>query len=113
MTKPELSLRVDFGARRLGPGKVKLLEAISEEGSISAAARQLDMSYKRAWDLVNDLNQTFGTPVVATAAGGRAGGGASLTPMGEDIVACYRAIERDALKAAKRHLSALARHVAG
>ena len=109
MSRTGLSVRVDLGDRRLGPGKVALLEAIAQEGSISGAARAMAMSYKRAWDLVDDLNRTFVTQLVATAAGGSRGGGASLTATGEEIVSRYRAIERDAEKAVRTHLSALAR----
>lgn len=112
MNKTGLSVRVDLGGHRLGPGKVALLEAIAAEGSISAAARRMGMSYRRAWELVENLNQTFGTPVAATAAGGSRGGGASLTTTGEEIVSRYRAIEREALKATEVHLAALAGRVA-
>ena len=103
---------VDLGRYRLGPGKVALLEAIALEGSISAAARRMAMSYRRAWELVDDLSQTFGSPVVTTIAGGSCGGGTSLTTTREEIIARYRAIERDALKAVEVHLTALAGHVA-
>lgn len=111
MNKMGLSVRVDLGGHRLGPGKVALLEAIALDGSISAAARRMGMSYRRAWELVENLNKAFGTPVVATATGGNRGGGTSLTPTGEEVVSRYRAIEQDALKSAEAHLDALARHV--
>ncbi|WP_207553492.1 winged helix-turn-helix domain-containing protein [Teichococcus deserti] len=107
MAEARLSLRVDLGARRLGPGKVQLLEAIARDGSISAAARSLGMSYRRAWELVEDLNTTFGAPVAATATGGSKGGGARLTELGEAVVAQFRALEAAAAAAAAPHLAAL------
>ncbi|HMR29971.1 MAG TPA: winged helix-turn-helix domain-containing protein [Geminicoccaceae bacterium] len=103
-----LSLRLDFpGGRRLGPGKVALLERIQSTGSISAAGRSIGMSYKRAWDLVDDLNQTFREPVVVTRLGGTQGGGAALTPFGADLVARYRAMEALARQALSADVDAL------
>lgn len=103
-----LSIRIDLGQDvRLGPGKVTLLDAIARHGSISAAGRALKMSYKRAWDLVAELNESFGSPVVVAQGGGRQGGGARLTPLGEKIVALYRSVERDAESAVGGHLGAL------
>ena len=76
----KLRLRIDFEpAGSLGPGKVALLEAIRRCGSISSAARELDMSYRRAWLLIDDLNQTFRQPVVSAVVGGKKGGGTELT----------------------------------
>jgi len=103
-----LSIRIDFeAARRLGPGKVDLLERIGEHGSISAAGRAMGMSYRRAWDLVAELNAAFAQPLVAAQSGGRHGGGASLTPFGRELVAHYRAIEAKAAQAVAAHLAAL------
>lgn len=103
-----LSLRVEFDpAGRIGPGKILLLERIGETGSISAAGRALGMSYKRAWALVDELNQCFGRPVVTTQMGGKAGGGSLLTAFGRDVIAHYRAIESKANQAAALHLEAL------
>lgn len=105
---PSLSLRIELDPEgRIGPGKVELLERIAAFGSISAAARTMDMSYKRAWDLVEELNRIFGRPVVSTQTGGRRGGGAQVTPFGLSIVTRYRAIERAAVAAAQPHLDAL------
>lgn len=73
----------------IGPGKVELLRAVDRTRSISAAARALGMPYKRAWLLIDSLNQGFGRPVTETAIGGRGGGGARLTPLGERLVAAY------------------------
>ena len=109
-TEHRLSIRVDLaGGARIGPGKVALLEAIGRTGSISAAGRALRMSYRRAWDLVEELNRSLGCAVVATAAGGPGGGGASLTAAGEAVVGEYRAIQAAAEAAARRHVAALAR----
>jgi molybdate transport system regulatory protein len=94
---PRAAIKVDFGTEvRLGPGKVRLLELIAETGSISAAARQMEMSYRRAWLLIDELNGIFGKPVVETAAGGAGGGGAKITPLGEAVIAAFRAIESEA-----------------
>jgi molybdate transport system regulatory protein len=106
MTK--LYLRVDFGDRgAVGPGKARLLELIASEGSIAGAGRAMGMSYRRAWELVDELNHCFGRPVVTTQMGGRRGGGAVLTALGRSVLDRYRAIEGDAQKAAARHLKAL------
>ncbi|KMO20905.1 winged helix-turn-helix domain-containing protein [Methylobacterium platani] len=103
-----LSLRLDLAPGiRVGPGKIRLLEAIAAHGSISAAGRALGMSYRRAWMLADELNRAFAEPVVAGQVGGRSGGGARLTPLGERLIASYRAIERDAAAAAARHLAGL------
>lgn len=113
MTKArvELHLRVVKGRQRaVGPGKIALLEAIAETGSISAAARKLGMSYRRAWMLVDDLNRHLASAVVEAAPGGRHGGGTTLSPTGRRLVALYRGIERTALRhtaAATRRLVAL------
>jgi len=103
-----LSLRIDLGPNtRIGPGKILLLERIDETGSISAAGRSLGMSYKRAWDLVNDLNTSFVHPVVSAQVGGKSGGGATLTDFGRDLVGHYRAIEAKAERSAIPHIEAL------
>lgn len=89
-----LRLRVLFGPDVvLGPGKADLLEGIRDTGSISAAGRQMQMSYKRAWDLVEALNGYFKQPLVQTSKGGSGGGGAELTVFGEQVLAAYRRIE--------------------
>lgn len=103
-----LSIRVDLAdGGRIGPGKIALLEAIAASGSISAAGRALRMSYRRAWELVEDLNRGLGVAVVRTAAGGSGGGGARLTEAGERVIREYRALERATLAAARGHLAAL------
>jgi molybdate transport system regulatory protein len=104
----KLTLRVDFDTEEaLGPGKVALLELVDSLGSIAAAGRAMGMSYRRAWELVDSINQCFREPVVDKQLGGVAGGGAHLTPLGRRVVKHYRAIERKAGRAAALHLHAL------
>src|ERR1700710_2448576 len=105
---PSLSVRIDLDPKaRIGPGKIQLLEHIRANGSISAAGRAMDMSYKRAWDLVDEINRICGHAAVERQTGGRNGGGAVLTPFGLSLVAGYRQIERAATGAARRELKAL------
>ncbi len=104
-----LHLRLTLaGGVRLGPGKIRLLEAIAESGSISQAAREMLMSYRRAWLLVNSVNQGLGEPVVTSRSGGSRGGGARVTQAGHRVIALYRAMERKARDAAGEELEALA-----
>jgi len=77
----------------LGPGKIDLLEAIAETGSIRAAGNRFKMSYRRAWELVAELNGMFAKPLVTAETGGRGGGGAALTPLGRAVVKRFRAME--------------------
>jgi len=109
MKDAALWLRLDFTDGRVGPGKITLLEAIAEAGSISAAARSLGMSYRRAWELVAELNETFSAPVVERITGGAGGGGARLTHLGEALVLGFRDIEAAASRAAAQHLRRLAK----
>ncbi|MGJ4897215.1 MULTISPECIES: winged helix-turn-helix domain-containing protein [unclassified Bradyrhizobium] len=105
---PSLSLRIDLDdGGRIGPGKIALLENIARHGSISAAGRAMDMSYKRAWDLVDEINRVCRQPAVARQTGGRNGGGAALTAFGTQLVERYRRIERDAADAVRKDLAAL------
>ena len=104
----KLSIRIDLREdSQIGPGKARLLELIAETGSISAAGRALDMSYRRAWLLVDALNHTFREPLVTTMLGGKSGGGARLTAFGRDVVQHYRKIEARAAAAGRAHLAAL------
>ncbi len=104
----ELSIRIDFGPdQRVGPGKIELLEHIAALGSISAGGRAMNMSYKRAWELIEELNTIFGRPAVDSKAGGKKGGGATLTPFGLGLISRYRAMERAATAACEPHLAAL------
>ena len=108
MTENRLSIRIDLvTGDRIGPGKIALLEAIKATGSISAAARQIDMSYRRAWLLVEEINKALRQPAVAAATGGKQGGGAALTPVGEEVIALYRAVERAAHDSAAKEFRAL------
>jgi molybdate transport system regulatory protein len=103
-----LTIRVDFGAfGYIGPGKIRLMELISKHGSISAAGKEMGMSYRRAWLLVDEINQIFRDPLVETQMGGSGGGGARLTMLGRDVVSRYRAIEGAAATAAASDLRAL------
>jgi molybdate transport system regulatory protein len=105
---PSLSVRIDLDAEgRIGPGKIELLENIRAFGSISAAGRAMNMSYKRAWDLVDEINRICRQAAVERQTGGKNGGGAALTPFGTSLVARYRKIERDAASAARKELAAL------
>jgi molybdate transport system regulatory protein len=105
---PSLSVRIDLDSDgRIGPGKIQLLENIHACGSISAAGRAMDMSYKRAWDLVDEINRICRQSAVERQTGGKNGGGAVLTPFGRSLVDRYRMIERDATNSARKHLIAL------
>ena len=105
---PSLSVRIDLDPEgRIGPGKIQLLENIHKNGSISAAGRAMDMSYKRAWDLVDEINRICRQAAVERQTGGKNGGGAVLTAFGLSLVTRYRKIERDAARAARKELQAL------
>lgn len=107
LSRASLRLRIVFpGERQIGPGKADLLEAIGRTGSISSAARELGMSYRRAWLLVDEMGKLFKRPLVTTAAGGAHGGGAVLTDFGRALVAAYRRIEDRAAEAARAELVA-------
>ena len=105
-----LTIRLDFElGRRLGAGKIALLELIEQTGSISAAGRAHQMSYRRAWLLVDELNQLFSAPLVAAYHGGAKGGGAALTDQGRRIVALYRDAEAKMRAAAQGEIAAIER----
>lgn len=94
MLKPQTHIRIDFsGTCSLGPGKISLLECVERTGSLSAAARALGMSYRRAWLLLHSTNESFSHPVAELSVGGRDGGGARLTEFGRRLVADYRTFE--------------------
>ena len=110
---PSLSIRIDLADdARIGPGKIQLLENIETCGSISAAGRAMDMSYKRAWDLVDEINRICRQAAVERQTGGKNGGGASLTAFGTTLVARYRKVERAAASAARKELAALRAEIA-
>jgi molybdate transport system regulatory protein len=104
---PRLRIRIVFGdAEMMGPGKAELLERIDRTGSIAAAGREMDMSYKRAWELIGTLNTMFQNPVVASTRGGPGGGGAVLTDTGRAVLRLYRDFESAAAQAGADHLDA-------
>ena len=114
-----VTLRLDFATSpkaprtgRVGPGKIALLEAVAQEGSISAAARVLGLSYRRAWLMIDEMNQLFRDPVVTAGAGGAKGGQASLTALGSRLVRTYRELEAETAERAEARLLALAQEVA-
>ena len=95
MNKPQAHVRIDFSEScSIGPGKIALLEGIVRTGSLSAAARMLGMSYRRAWLLLHSVNDAFNEPAVILSIGGRDGGGAQLTPFGTGLIESYREFER-------------------
>ena len=106
MSNPVVRFRIDFADNaNVGPGKIALLEAIRASGSLSQAARELHMSYRRAWLLVASLNGAFKMPVARTTTGGKGGGGAALTEFGEQLIRSYRALDRDISSLAARRLN--------
>ena len=112
--RTEFRLRIRRGDDiAVGPGKIDLLEAIDATGSITAAARSLGMSYRRAWLLVDTMNRCFRSPLVEAEAGGKRGGGARLTPDGRDVIERYRRIVRNAARAGAADIRALTRKLAG
>jgi molybdate transport system regulatory protein len=108
-----LTIRFDFDeSRRLGPGKVALLESIGDAGSISAAGRAHAMSYRKAWLLVEEMNRMFAQPLVAARPGGANGGGAELTAAGVKVVTLYRAAERKMRAGARNEIERMERALA-
>lgn len=111
-SKPGARLRVVIGGRAaMGPGKADLLQGIRDTGSIAAAGRAMRMSYKRAWQMVERMNVNFGAPLVTTAKGGKQGGGAVLTELGEAVLAHYRRMEALTDDAIAEELAALRQKV--
>ncbi|MBW4046459.1 MAG: LysR family transcriptional regulator [Proteobacteria bacterium] len=103
--RPKVRLEIKQGTA-IGPGKARLLEAMARTGSISAAARELDMSYRRAWLLASSLNQAFKSPLIEASKGGSGGGGALLTPLGYEVLRRYRRMEYRALRAIESDMRA-------
>ena len=91
---PSALLKLDFNGHRLGAGKVELLEHVVETGSISGAAKKMEMSYRRAWLLIDELNQMFAKPCVESSTGGAGGGGAKVTDFGRKVITAFRALEK-------------------
>jgi molybdate transport system regulatory protein len=105
----DVRLRIDLGPRSsIGPGKIALLERIEASGSLAQAARELGMSYRRAWLLLDDLNHALAQPVTTASVGGAGGGGARLTPFGRELIAAYREVEHVSHDAASARLAWLA-----
>lgn len=109
---PRLRVRVDLAPGvSFGPGKAALLEGIAATGSIAAAGRRLNMSYKRAWQLVETLNRDFAAPLVSASRGGAHGGGASLTALGHELLQAYRDLVAHTASGAAAPLGALSRYL--
>ena len=108
MPRLKISIVFESGAR-IGPGKATLLESIRDTGSISAAARGMRMSYKRAWLLLDSMNQAFTEPLVVAAPGGARGGGAALTEFGAEVLVRYHRIHAAAVAETDADLTALSR----
>jgi molybdate transport system regulatory protein len=103
MLNPVIRIRIDFSdSSFVGPGKIDLLEAIRDAGSLSQAARDLGMSYRRAWLLIDSFKSAFREPVTLATTGSKGGGGVTLTSFGQGLVESYRALERDIAEIAAR-----------
>ena len=105
--KAHLRVTLYLGDHKIGPGKIQLLEAIERAGSISGAARAMEMAYRHAWEMVDDLNRCFRQPVTSASTGGRAGGGAELTAFGRALIEHFHEIETRALSATTEDLESL------
>ena len=114
MKDPTVRFRIDFAEHNnLGPGKIALLEAVHRSGSISEAARDMNMSYRRAWLLISSLNGGFDEPVTMTVTGGKGGGGARVTEFGTRLIAAYRALEEEITQLTAKRLAEITPHAAG
>jgi molybdate transport system regulatory protein len=114
MPKPKtvaikMRIRIYVGDRMLGPGKIELLGQIDATGSIAASAKQMGMSYTRAWQLVRVLNSDSERPMVEMSRGGTGGGTAKVTPFGKKVLALYRRMEGKSASAARPDALKLAR----
>jgi molybdate transport system regulatory protein len=108
--RPQMRFRMritDGGVVAVGPGKIALLEAVERTGSITAAAKSLDMSYRRAWLLIDELSRSLRKPAVESMKGGRHGGGCELTDVGRELIALYRRIEQQATVACRADIRRL------
>ena len=109
----KIRLRIDFDdLHAVGPGKIALLERMRDCGSLSQAARNLDMSYRRAWQLLDSLNTSFNEPVIVTSVGGKGGGGSEITALGLSLIDTYRALEKDVTALAQSRFKPLRSRVA-
>lgn len=110
LANPQLKVRIRILQNQeiaIGPGKVDLLEAIATTGSISKAAKQMGMSYRRAWQLVDTMNHSFKSPVVMTQTGGNQGGGAIVSSLGYEVIKLFREMEQKAQQAVQNETSQL------
>jgi len=108
MAAPVVRFRIDFSEHSsVGPGKICLLEAIRDSGSLSQGARNIGMSYRRAWLLVESLKRSFREPVTVASTGGKDGGGMLVTEFGDALIKSYRELERDFATLAARRLHAI------
>jgi molybdate transport system regulatory protein len=108
----KVRIRIDFdAAHAVGPGKIALLERMRDTGSLSQAARELDMSYRRAWQLLDSMNTSFNEPVIVTSVGGKGGGGSEITPLGLALIEAYRALEAETTQRAQQVLRPLRNQV--
>jgi molybdate transport system regulatory protein len=104
-TTPSIRFRIDFAENsNIGPGKISLLEGIHSAGSLSAAARNLGLSYRRAWLLLDSLNESFDLVVTINTTGGPGGGGVVVTEFGLSLIRCYRQLEGEIGAIAQRCL---------
>lgn len=112
MRHPLLKIRISHeGNTALGPGKIELLQMIAQHGSISAAAKQMQMSYRRAWELVDVMNRCFDQVVVLSMTGGTHGGGAQVTDFGQSLIEAYQQILQKSAQAAADELHLIAQHL--
>ena len=108
-----IKIRIDFdGDRYIGHGRIQLLELIGQHGSIAKAAKAMDMSYKRAWYLMDEFNAMFADPLIERHHGGKGGGAAKLTPFGAELIRQYRDMEAKALSVFAKSLLSIEKHLA-
>jgi molybdate transport system regulatory protein len=113
-SRPVVRFRLDFHNQcSVGIGKITLLEAIARTGSLSQAARDIGMSYRRAWLLIDSMNGEFDTPVISATVGGSGGGGAQLTAFGSELIRAYRSLESRIAPLALEHMREVVGHVDG
>ncbi len=113
MARIRLGVYLEENGPKLGRGKIELLKAVRDEGSISAAARSMGMAYRHAWCLLDELNRSFEEPVITSQMGGPRGGGARLTAWGEELVERFETMNRIATASVEPHLRALEARLAG
>jgi molybdate transport system regulatory protein len=109
MAHIDTRIRIHFnGELAIGPGRIELLEGVQRTGSLAQAARSMNMSYRRAWLLMQSLNESLASPASVAAKGGRHGGGATLTPLGLQLIRAYRRFEARAQREARQRFSRFA-----